>query len=215
MKTQLKGQEKKGEIGKIWHCFVPRTISIICGARLSTDNATVEIHKVNCGKCILELDKNQIFTRDDLTNYIRYLSTDPTADPIILESDIAQEKIYQQEKRKETYNEDDLTIKLLALEESRKSIYGDPFLSHQAIGLAWEGVFRNRYHNLGAYLNKPTGLPGIIQIGKPGELFPPDLVAEMLAAFKIVRLARPVFHEDSANDAEVYIEFSKRFRKEK
>ena len=92
--------------------------------------------------------------------------------------------------------------RLDALETDRGKIYGDPFLSHQAIGLAWEGVFRNRYHEA----NPPV--PGV----RIGRLFPADLVAEFLAAFKIVRLARPIFHQDSADDAKVYIGFSERFR---
>ena len=94
--------------------------------------------------------------------------------------------------------------KIQTLEEDRGKIYGDPFLSHQAIGLAWEGVFRNRYHDGNYY---ECGHPEV------GKLFPPDLVAEMLAAFKIIRLTRPIFKQDSADDAKVYISFSERFRK--
>ena len=103
---------------------------------------------------------------------------------------------------------------LEALEKDRAIIYGDPFLSHQAIGLAWEGVFRNRYHHAFEgpdcehrpdYRNEPEA----------GKLFPADLVAEMLAAFKLIRLARPVYKQDSADDAHVYISFSERFRKDK
>jgi len=90
---------------------------------------------------------------------------------------------------------------LEALEKDRAIIYGDPFLSHQAIGLAWEGIVRNRYQEL---MNP-----------KIGTLFPADLVAEMLAAFKLIRLARPVYKQDSADDAHVYISFSERFRKDK
>lgn len=91
--------------------------------------------------------------------------------------------------------------------EERKAVYGDPFLSHQAIGLAWEGVFRNRFHHIITLLNKEYGED--IYVGK---LFPADLVAEMLAAFKVVRLARPIFLEDSAIDAQAYIKFSVEFR---
>ena len=93
--------------------------------------------------------------------------------------------------------------KLKSLEEDRGKIYGDPFLSHQAIGLAWEGIFRNRYHEL------------FMGNSKVGKLFPADLVAEMLAAFKLVRLARPIYLQDSADDAKVYISFSERFRSNK
>ena len=92
---------------------------------------------------------------------------------------------------------------LVALEKDRGKIYGDPFLSHQAIGLVWEGIFRNRYHGR----NFITVFP--VDVGK---LFPADLVAELLAGFKIARLARPVYHKDSGDDAKVYIDFSQRFR---
>ena len=98
---------------------------------------------------------------------------------------------------------------LKELEEDRGKIYGDPFLSHQAIGLAWEGVFRNRYHGFTFEANP-------VAIGDRdrgiGLVFPADLVAEMLAAFKIVRLARPTYHKDSGDDAKVYVDFSMRFR---
>ena len=95
---------------------------------------------------------------------------------------------------------------LVELEQDRAKIYGDPFLSHQAIGLAWEGVFRNRYHEFVDEYN---------HIGQTGKLFPADLVAEMLAAFKLIRLSRPVFHQDSADDLHVYVGFSERFRGKK
>lgn len=98
---------------------------------------------------------------------------------------------------------------LKEIEEDRGKVYGDPFLSHQAIGLAWEGVFRNRYHDLSSITQNGMGL----SIPVFGKLFPADLVAEFLAAFKVVRLARPTFHQDSADDAKVYISFSERFRK--
>jgi Domain of unknown function (DUF6378) len=98
------------------------------------------------------------------------------------------------------------------LEEDRGKIYGDPFLSHQAIGLAWEGVFRNRYHGFTFEAN-PVAI-GDRDFGI-GKVFPASLVAEMLAAFKIVRLARPVYHKDSGDDAKVYVDFSQRFRESK
>src|SRR5678815_5205847 len=57
--------------------------------------------------------------------------------------------------------------KLKALEEERSQVYGDPQISHTSIGLAWEGVFRNRYQDLEPHL------------GPPGFLFPDELVALM------------------------------------
>ena len=109
---------------------------------------------------------------------------------------------------------------LKSLEVERGKIYGDPFLSHEAIGLAWEGIFRNRYHGLclcdhkfGAHL----ATVGIPELSHPvvGQLFPADLVALMLAGFKVTRDARPVFHKDSGDDAKVYIDFARRFREGK
>jgi hypothetical protein len=104
---------------------------------------------------------------------------------------------------------------LVALEKDRGKIYGDPFLSHQAIGLVWEGIFRNRYHDLSRICQVGTIGTDNFPIPKPGSMFPADLVAEMLAGFKITRLARPVYHKDSGDDAKVYIDFSQRFRSEK
>jgi hypothetical protein len=65
------------------------------------------------------------------------------------------------------------------LEKSRMKVYGDPYLSHQAIGKTWEGIVRNRYHSFAKWLNEE----------KIQEFFPADLVAQ------------------------VYVGFSKRFRK--
>lgn len=97
------------------------------------------------------------------------------------------------------------TPPLAAIEAERSEFYGDPLESHTAIGLAWEGVFRNRYQDL-RQLDEcvgPTTLP----------IFPADLVALMLAAFKVVRAARPKYKQDSYDDAHVYLDFSERFRK--
>lgn len=93
---------------------------------------------------------------------------------------------------------------LAQLEANRAKIYGDPYLSHQAIGMAVEGVFRNRYHEISEWLNKEY--PHLI-----GRLFPASLMANVFAGFKIVRLARPVFHKDSGDDAKVYTDFTMRF----
>ena len=85
--------------------------------------------------------------------------------------------------------------KLTQLETDRTQVYGDPKISHTAIGYAWRGILQNRFHNL--------IIPEI----------PADLVAELLAAFKLVRLTRPRYHQDSADDCHVYLSFSERFRK--
>lgn len=89
-----------------------------------------------------------------------------------------------------------------ALAEERASIYGDPEQSHISIGLAWEAVFRNRYQ----WTEKPCFIP-------QGQMFPAELVALMLAAFKLVRASRPTFHLDSYEDMVVYFkEFSQQWR---
>lgn len=103
--------------------------------------------------------------------------------------------------------------KYQAIEDDRSKVYGDPFLSHQAIGLAWEGVFRNRYHEFAKVLNLDAIVNEDSPLLKPGQMFPSDLVAEMLAAFKVVRLARPIFRQDSVDDGIVYLKFSEKFRK--
>ena len=89
---------------------------------------------------------------------------------------------------------------LEAIRQERGKIYGDPFLSHEAIGLAWEGVVRNRYQGQLSLACIPTG-----------QLFPASLVALMLAAFKNVRASRPVLHQDSFDDEKVYADFAWEF----
>lgn len=83
------------------------------------------------------------------------------------------------------------------LEKIRQEVYGDPFISHTAIGYVWRGILQNRFHEL--------IIPPI----------PADLVAEMLAGFKITRAARPSYHQDSYDDAQVYTKFGKRFKEGK
>lgn len=110
--------------------------------------------------------------------------------------------------------------RLKNLEEDRGKIYGDPFLSHQAIGLVWEGIFRNRYHCFSSYSEHMTTIgevnpkenryysPSMM----PGQLFPADLVAEMMAGLKLCRLSRPIYKQDSADDLHVFVSLSERFR---
>jgi hypothetical protein len=85
------------------------------------------------------------------------------------------------------------------LEKDRTEVYGDPYESHMAIGLAWEGILRNRFQSEFTRF-------------KPGELFPPEIVALMMSSFKNVRAARPHFNKDSYDDAHIYLDFSERFR---
>lgn len=93
--------------------------------------------------------------------------------------------------------------RLKALSDQRSEVYGDPLQSHIAIGLAWEGIFRNRYQAAEDGSNIDPGI---------GVLFPPDLVALMMAAFKNVRAARPIFKADSYDDAAVYLGYSRSWR---
>lgn len=97
------------------------------------------------------------------------------------------------------------------LATERASVYGDPEQSHIAIGLAWEAVFRNRYQ-----VQKKNVDGQEVMVSDQivvGQMFPAELVALMLGIFKVVRAARPTFHLDSYEDAEVYLmEFSKAWR---
>ncbi len=103
---------------------------------------------------------------------------------------------------------------LKKLEDDRGKIYGDPFLSHQAIGLAWEGILRNRNHEIARFLNENR--QNIIENNDAtGNLFPADVVALFLAAFKTIRASRPELHEDSYDDNHIYLDFSERFRSAK
>lgn len=88
-------------------------------------------------------------------------------------------------------------LSLDAIEKDRQKIYGDPFISHKAIGYTWRGILQNRFHDI--------EIPEISA----------DLVAELLAGFKLTRASRPVFHQDSFDDLRVYVSFSERFRNKK
>lgn len=88
-----------------------------------------------------------------------------------------------------------LDQKHISIETERGKIYGDPFLSHKAIGYVWRGILQNRFHEI--------TIPEIDA----------SLVAELLAAFKLTRASRPTFHQDSFDDLRVYVSFSERFRK--
>lgn len=80
------------------------------------------------------------------------------------------------------------------LEKERGEVYGDPKKSHKAIGYAFRGVLQNAWHHI--------EVPEI----------PDWLTAHLLAVFKTVRGARPVYKADSYDDNHVYLGFSERFR---
>ena len=85
--------------------------------------------------------------------------------------------------------------RLKKVEVDRGIIYGDPKISHRAIGYGIRGVLQNAWHDI--------EVPEI----------PDHLVALILAVFKTCRAARPTYHSDSYDDNHVYLDFSERFRK--
>jgi hypothetical protein len=77
---------------------------------------------------------------------------------------------------------------------ARQKLYGDPKISHDAIGAAWRAILQNRYQDV--------VIPPI----------PAELVALMFAAFKLVRAARPLYHQDNYDDAQIYTQFAEHFK---
>lgn len=79
----------------------------------------------------------------------------------------------------------------------RGKIYGDPYLSHVNIGLAWTGLIQQHY---GMTLAHPL---------------PASLVAAMLVDFKMSRAARceAPHHADNFLDAHAYVGFGEEFQK--
>ena len=77
---------------------------------------------------------------------------------------------------------------------ARHKFYGDPKISHDAIGVVWRAIMQNRYQDV--------VIPPI----------PADLVALMFAAFKLVRAARPLYHQDNYDDAQIYTQFAEYFK---
>jgi len=73
----------------------------------------------------------------------------------------------------------------------RRKVYGDPFINHQGIAMAWAGLLQ------------PWCL-GIAQM----ESLPPHVVALMMSALKSNR-KRMAFHEDNYIDGEVYDAFAR------
>lgn len=86
----------------------------------------------------------------------------------------------------------ELSPELQALSDQRAEIYGDPELSHDAIGLMWTGLIQQHYEKK---LDHPI---------------PAFLVAEMMVAMKTCRSVR-VFHQDNYDDRKVYMSFAKSF----
>jgi hypothetical protein len=87
----------------------------------------------------------------------------------------------------------DAPDKISALIEERGKIYGDPFTSHGNIGLAWTGLIQQHFN---------ITLPNVI---------PPSLVAQMMAAFKVQRMARK-YHADNYDDLSAYAKFAQEFQ---
>lgn len=81
------------------------------------------------------------------------------------------------------------------LRAARMPFYGDPYVSHSAIGYAWGGLLTQ------------AGLCPC------GTAVPPHIVAAMLAAMKLVRSAtqNADHRQDSYDDAAVYTIFSDEF----
>ena len=85
------------------------------------------------------------------------------------------------------------TDQVQATIDERGKVYGDPFQSHQNIGLAWTGLLQQHY---GITLPKPL---------------PASLVAQMMVQFKVQRSAR-VFKDDNYLDMAAYSKFAKEFQ---
>lgn len=75
----------------------------------------------------------------------------------------------------------------------RGKVYGDPYTSHTNIGLAWTAMIQHHY-----------GITLEHQI-------PPELVAQMMVCFKMVRAAR-VHKPDNYIDGRAYLDFADEFQ---
>lgn len=83
--------------------------------------------------------------------------------------------------------------KVSATIAERGKVYGDPYDSHENIGLCWTALIQQHY---GLTLAKPI---------------PASLVAQMMVSFKMQRSAK-VFHEDNYVDAHAYAKFAEEFQ---
>lgn len=86
-----------------------------------------------------------------------------------------------------------MTPHLAQIEAERGTIYGDPELSHENIGLCWTALLQQHY---GIRLDHPV---------------PAFLVALMMAQMKAQRSARQ-FKDDNYDDLQIYADFAKRFQ---
>lgn len=84
-------------------------------------------------------------------------------------------------------------LRLQALIDERGLVYGDPYLSHVNIGLAWTGLIQQHY---GITLSHSL---------------PASLVAQMMVAFKNQRSAR-IYKQDNDDDLRVYQGFAVEFQ---
>ena len=92
-----------------------------------------------------------------------------------------------------TCNFDNVTVNLSEAKtyEDRGKIYGDAAINNNSIGLQWTALLRNAFQT--------EEIPVI----------PGWLVALMMSAMKLNRLAKTPTHEDSDHDARVYLSISK------
>lgn len=86
-----------------------------------------------------------------------------------------------------------MTNKIRATIEERGKVYGDPYLSHVNIGLAWTALIQHHY--------------GI----ELSHSIPASLVARMMLALKNQR-SSIVYKEDNFIDAAAYLRFSEEFQ---
>lgn len=77
-----------------------------------------------------------------------------------------------------------------AIREERGSVYGPHEPNHENIGLSWTAAIQSHYD-----IRLPYPIPAYLS-------------ETMMAAFKCVRMARPVFHTDSHPDLLNYADFA-------
>lgn len=75
----------------------------------------------------------------------------------------------------------------------REKVYGNAYECHSNIGKAWAGILSQ-------------------WSGDSVDDLPPDVVALMLAAMKLIRSAR-AYHEDNYIDARNYVSFAQDFKR--
>jgi hypothetical protein len=85
--------------------------------------------------------------------------------------------------------------KLDQLSKERSDFYGDPEVSHRAIGWAWRAILQNHFQ----HMHIPE--------------WPARITALMMSCFKEVRAARPKYRADSYDDAHVYLRYTEDWHK--